>query len=234
MLVEPREVQVLTLQECSQVADAVESLRTHWVHRSTDLPFYTLGAASYLDGATSACYRARATACNTVLWSSLEWLYRRVIDALEGVLEAPVAYAEDLGLPGFHVFLAHPLFCLPIATVHCDLQYELHEWAYPPTEVDLSNPLSFTLPLELPASGSGLNTWPLDRAEIGNLDAVEVDARLGRSTCQYHPYRLGHMLMHSGHTVHQMAPTENMEPPDRRITLQGHGLRCAGTWRLYW
>jgi hypothetical protein len=36
-----------------------------------------------------------------------------------------------------------------------------------------------------------------------------------------------------GQAKHQIAPAFNCEPRDRRITLQGHGVRCDGVWRLY-
>jgi hypothetical protein len=42
------------------------------------------------------------------------------------------------------------------------------------------------------------------------------------------------MMLHSGHILHQIAPVAETDPEDERITLQGHGLYCAGTWFLYW
>jgi hypothetical protein len=49
-----------------------------------------------------------------------------------------------------------------------------------------------------------------------------------------YPYALGQLLMHSGHALHQIAPVIATYPGDERICLQGHGIRCASGWKLYW
>ena len=53
-------------------------------------------------------------------------------------------------------------------------------------------------------------------------------------TVAYHPYRIGGLVLHSGHKVHQIAPANDGQRGDERITLQGHGIRCGGVWNLYW
>ena len=42
-----------------------------------------------------------------------------------------------------------------------DRQFEDIPWQHP-GELDFDQPVSFTLPLRLPAAGGGLNTWPAD------------------------------------------------------------------------
>ena len=45
------------------------------------------------------------------------------------------------------------------------------------------------------------------------------------------------LVLHSGHLVHQIAPTRGLEagnPADTRATLQGHAIRCGDTWSVYW
>jgi hypothetical protein len=49
-----------------------------------------------------------------------------------------------------------------------------------------------------------------------------------------HPYRVGELVMHSGHMLHQAAPAPIIHPDERRITLQGHGIRAGGRMYLYW
>lgn len=40
---------LLTEEECSKVLSTVYELKEFWLKRNPDIPFYTLGAASYLD-----------------------------------------------------------------------------------------------------------------------------------------------------------------------------------------
>ena len=47
-------------------------------------------------------------------------------------------------------------------------------------------------------------------------------------------YTEGEMIYFIGHLLHQMMPGVNVQPTDRRITVQGHGQKCDGVWRLYW
>lgn len=46
-------------------------------------------------------------------------------------------------------------------------------------------------------------------------------------------YHEGSMIWFTGHMLHQIAPGYKLEPDDMRITLQGHGIKCDGTWRIY-
>jgi hypothetical protein len=53
-------------------------------------------------------------------------------------------------------------------------------------------------------------------------------------TRTFHPYTPGVLMLHSGHTLHQIAAVDQVYPDDERITLQGHGLYCDGAWTIYW
>lgn len=74
----------------------------------------------------------------------------------------------------------------------------------------------------------------------GERQLHEIDEMLALTRMiapRFHPYRVGGLVVHSGHTVHQIAPMP--QPPDAegsmaRITLQGHAIRTGGVWRLYW
>jgi hypothetical protein len=102
----------------------------------------------------------------------------------------------------------------------------------------LSRSISFTLPLKLPRAGGGLTVWDLEYEEF--LDArrrgyVETIAEIQRFKKSEHvPYRIGEMVVHSGHRLHQIAPVESVDDDDERMTLQGHGVPCASGWVLYW
>jgi len=41
------------------------------------------------------------------------------------------------------------------------------------------------------------------------------------------------MFYFIGSLVHQIAPAYNADFNDRRLSLQGHGVKCDGVWQLY-
>jgi hypothetical protein len=226
------DLRLLDDAECRAVRDKVHELRPYWFQRRPTHPFFTLGAASYLDaqGRNPEYYR-KAAQYNPVLQEHFGWLYSRLAEVLTEHLGEPVEYKERCGLPGFHIFLAHPDFEKPQGSIHRDLQYELIEWK---GNIDLSRPISFTASIALPSGGAGLNVWDFHHDEILSLDQREVARTLGSREKTFHPYRAGFMAMHSGHTVHQIAPAKNLQPDDERITLQGHGVSENGRWQIYW
>ena len=233
------DVELLSEPECEAVRDAVFELRELWEHRNPAGPFYTLGAASYLDAVGpqgNAPYYSKAERYNPVLIERFGWLYERLGNALGQALGGPVAFEERCGRPGFHVFLAAKVFEQPVASIHVDKQYELVDWTGA-GEPDFEHPLSFTASVVLPRSGSGLNFWDTPYEEIRDMTRAQIEELARRRPHDNVKYRLGHLVMHSGHMVHQIAPSPHLDPDDlrdARITLQGHGIRCGGTWRIYW
>lgn len=230
---------VLTAEESAAVRRRVHELREHWIPRGpAPASFFTLGTPSYLDLAENpetGEYHARAAATRALLLERFGRLYERLAAALAGHLGAPAEYAGDLALPGFHIWLAPAVFTKPKAPVHFDLQYRAFDW---PPGTDLDRLLSFTLPLRLPRAGGGLNVWDATYArfqEALGRGWIEGAADL-RRFCKhtYVPYTVGVMALHSGHILHQVAPTSRVEPDDERLTLQGHGVWSAGRWLLYW
>ncbi len=226
-------IALLSNAECDSVHQAVKALRPHWTHRHPVLPVYALGAASYLDVVgDEPPYAQRARDGNRLLRLHFAWLYERVAAALAQALGEPACYVERLALPGFHIYLFDKAFEQPIAPIHFDLQYRFHDWSA--TDADLDHPISFTLPIALPQHGGGLNTWDISLAERRQR-ASETPQELAQSCPRiFHAYQRGHMALHSGHLLHQIAPGTDLQPQDERITLQGHGLYAQGMWRLYW
>jgi hypothetical protein len=224
---------ILTVLECQDIRASLDALQTEWLHRNAQLPFYTLGAASYIDAAQSLpTYQQLAQRYNPILRDRFQWLYDRVATALAGWLQAPVDCADHLALPGFHIYQSCKLFEQPIASIHCDSQYQLLPW--PTAETDFSRPLSFTLAIALPKFGGGLNLWDLHYRDIQGLTPKEFQQLVHDRPYKFHPYQVGHLVLHSGHQLHQAAPARNIQPEDERITLQGHSVWSQGRWRLYW
>ncbi len=220
--------------ECQHVRAHVYDLKDYWKMRSPQgLPFYTLGAASYIDAKLGlAHYKFEANKLNVMLWEHFHFAYQRLQTILSQRLDCPVDFEKDLALPGFHIFMANKVFEKPVASIHFDLQHELIDWKY--QQIDFSSPISFTLSISLPMSGGGLNYWDISQEEIRDLSQEKKQLYIMSKEKKYFPYQVGYCVMHRGLFLHQIAPQHHYHPNDERITLQGHGLFCDGAYRLYW
>ena len=218
---------------CAAIVRQVDALRPSWLRRDPDLPFYTLGACSYIDGRIDQGYRRSAATLNPLLDQSFDALYDQVLDALRARVGCDFELSPETARPGFHVFEYHPRFEYPLASIHFDRQFEEVPWSHP-ERMDFNSPLSFTLPLRLPRSGGGLNTWPADWSDWSG-DRPPTPELIARTLpMRYVRYDEGVLMLHSGHLLHQIAPATDMQPTDRRITLQGHAVPLDGVCQVYW
>lgn len=234
MVDEISSLNVLTFSECQEIRSLVYALKECWLKRNPFVPFYTLGAASYIDAAKNQQdYYSKAQQYNPILHKRLEWLYKRLAETLTQFLKAPTSYQHSLALPGFHIYLACKLFEQPIASIHCDLQYKLVNWEFP-EQTDFTKPISFTLAISLPKFGGGLNLWEVHAQEILKLPRSEIQQLIKSRAKSFYPYQVGQIIIHSGHTIHQISSGKNIQPDDERITLQGHGIFSQDSWQLYW
>ena len=72
---------LLDTQQCERVVEEILALRAHWTARDESVPFFTLGAASYLDARQSeSAYRRQAVELNPLLRERFGWLLERVRD----------------------------------------------------------------------------------------------------------------------------------------------------------
>lgn len=227
---------LLDREQCSEIAGRVRALRPRWESRWLGLPFYTLGAASYLDSGPAAwdAYYRKVASLNPLLESEFGWLYGRLLKALGEWLGADASFVPNAARPGFHIFLAHDTFRLPVAKIHFDIQYENIDWSGC-EGIDFSRPLSFTLAIRLPRSGAGLTTWNIAKADYDAMDAA-ARARLDEECApRYEAYREGEMICHSGLLLHRIAPAQGrLRPGDMRLTLQGHALPGRQGYWVYW
>jgi hypothetical protein len=228
-----RRISVLAEDECGLVARELRSLRSRWCGRRPGLPFYTLGAAAYLDArSATADYESRAASDDPLLRERFGWIHERVAAALADLLEGPTRVVPEHAAPGFHLYLSHPIFERPIAEVHFDRQQHRLDWG--DAEIDWERPISFTLPIALPRNGGGLHTWDVSFAEMAPLAREARRERFRTAQRRYEGYRAGEMVVHSGHLLHQAAPGVRLTGEDERFTMQGHALRRDGVWELYW
>jgi hypothetical protein len=228
------DINLLTQEECSKVCSVVYGLKEFWIQRHPLLPFYTLGAASYLDAASGGSdYYGKAKRYNPILRDHFAWLYKRLADTLAHQLGANLVYRDTFARPGFHIFLAHKAFEQPMASIHRDLQFQLLDWESS-EEVNFANPISFTLTISLPKLGGGLNLWNIYHEDIDGLIQSEITQLVRSREKKFYPYEVGKLVLISGLQLHQISQGQKLLPGDARITLQGHGLLCQDTWQLYW
>jgi hypothetical protein len=227
-------IPLLTETEAREVRDTLHRLREFWIHREPQLPFYTLGAASYLDlkdDPSGKIYQERSRVLNPILSKELGWMYSRLFEKLQSELNEEIHPTENFALPGFLIFLEHPQFQRSdLAFRHFDLPYDLIPWP-DRNQLDISNPLSFTLAVTLPQNGGGIYTWDIPYSkERSQEESLALSEKMPR---KLYRYQLGHMILHSGHFLHQIAPFLMLQPEDERITLQGHLIRYEGKWVYY-
>lgn len=227
------EIDLLTEEECCLVSSIVHELKDLWIQRHPQLPFYTLGLASPYDvPQDKQGYYKKVKHYNSILLKHFGWLYERLANALTIKLGKLALFPENLALPGFHIFLEHKAFEQPLGAVHCDKSYMFH-WQ-PSEKVDLNNPISFTQAISLPQLGGGMYMWDLQYAEVQGLDHAQIEEISHLRNKKFYPYKEGKLFLHSGHTVHQIAPIKKLQSEDERITLQGHGILYNNAWQLHW
>lgn len=230
---------ILDVDQCERIAERVHTLRAHWVARAKDAPFFTLGAASYLDGkpGRDEHYRALARTGNPILWDHFKPLYRVFRDALEAYLGETVRYDRSIALPGFHIFLADAVWGRGVASIHADRQYQNVDWSsYGSKEAaEGHRQLSITLSIDLPAAGAGLRLWSVNSLDVPKMSLDERrEALAAHRKPSYVPYEKGVAVIHTGHLFHQIAPMPDMRPGEQRLTLQAHALPTRAGWILYW
>lgn len=230
------DVEVLDEPGCVEVSERLESLRPQWLTRG--IGYSTLGLATYLDAVPSEdpqkTYFGRLAQHNRILREHFGGLLARVADELTVLLKTPTRYDERVALPGFHVFEGEGIAVEPRPSQHFDLQHRELPWPFPIAPVEQA--MSFTLPIALPRDGGALDVWDITETEMLRLE------RLGRTfqsigttmPARRHEYRVGRMTVQLTPILHRIAAVPARRPGDQRITLQGHGIRDADGWVLYW
>lgn len=220
----------LTPAECAQLSQTVLSLESHWEPRLGPYQFATLGCAAYLDGESD--YREKSASLNPLLRETFFDIYERLRIYFSRILEGEVYYDEAYSYPGFHLFhfQENDIFDDKAADrAHFDYQFAK---VFPDFARTQSSPLTFTVPIQEPSSGSSLEMWdlrPEGHAEINYEHKKYAHAHPSKTV----HYALGRIFTHDGlnlHAMGQIAPGTT----GRRMTLQGHAFRSERGWLLYW
>jgi hypothetical protein len=244
-------IEIADANLCARVCREIHALHPLW--RAWSLngqpPFYTLGAASYLELGFARRSISDYLSGAGLLWNSGEAicaLLERVRKGVEDLLGAPVDYPAELPTPGFHLFIGPSIplrdcrrDVADCGSTHFDMQYEHIPWTRWYERVNLEDTISFTLALKLPEAGGCLALWKslnldLLRRNLPGHSFADLPAAANVARCSLIPYSVGTMVLHNGKLLHQIAGVSTAGPHEERITLQGHGVFADGAWRLYW
>jgi hypothetical protein len=237
-------IPILSSSECRCHVGVLDANRALWLDRrkatkpdSCSGGFWTFGRASYIDvcgpGQTGEAYFRNLTTNNERLDALFHDLLEKVRVRIGEHLGGNVKFDPSLACPGFHIFVGASIDHSSQASAHFDLQYRML-----PTGGDVQGALSFTLPLELPANGGGLECWNIFHEHVRDREKRGIVEDLWRYQARavrfIHPYTVGELALQIGHILHRSAYRGPSTTQDRRITLQGHGLKRNGVWSLYW
>jgi hypothetical protein len=185
----------------------------------------TIGEPVYVNRDRLDYYRASARAESRLLYRHFRLAHERVATYFEHRYALPVVYAEELAVPGFHIF-----------DYDGPGEYEGGSWHVDALETqvpyliarraDITAVVNFTVPVQLPDGGSGMDLEAdapgAARGRRGGGQAITV------------PYRTGTMVFTESEVWHRIGRSVCLSPRQRRVTYQGHGVRLDGCWILFW
>jgi len=178
-------------------AARLRMLEDVWVNRGV---FYTFGAATYLDD--SLPYKLRAIMYNALMGDYFGLVKEKLDEMFPDCISQ-----HDTMRPSFHIIGSESNGHQ--ASIHTDQGYK-KIWG------DIDDHLTFTVPIEIPKCGAGLNML---NDETGGVDLIE--------------YEVGKIYIHDGQTTHQIAQMGDIGENENRITLQGHIATVVGVKYMY-
>ena len=194
--------------DTESITERVMLLRDRWELRSDEYPFYTLGKSAYLEGATPA-YKEQYKELNTLLVETFPDLYITLVNYLAMNLGQPVRLADNLAFPGFHIFESNERFENKAGHWH-------HDYPQKTLGLEGKDNSTATVVIKIPKSGAGID-W--------------IDTQ---GNPQYLAYQEKDVVWHNGLTLHRIAGAKEIVKGEYRITLQGHLIRRANGFELYW
>jgi hypothetical protein len=236
------ELDLLDKRECVEIVNKVLSLESTWTDRtyyydgtkvSLSSPnFFTLGSAAYLDGPD-----AHTNNTNELIDCHFSDILEKLRSAIETTLNIKVFLDPKYSYPGFHIFKGRDNLQYGTAfggALHKDFPHITSKF---PFKFDINKPVSFTLALEMPKNGGGLNYWKETNQMTQFLQLQKGEYTSSLYEClpkvarvwvdehrEYEEYKEGTLYIHDGQTLHQLANEVASTSEDYRITLQGHGV----------
>lgn len=243
--------EIINEHAAAEIVEQLFKLRKQWSPIRDN--FSVLGTPLWLKGVPAT----QIQHTNHILQKHFGNLLEKVNTGLAKLLGEPIKAMEGFSLPGFHIFESlkgeDPIH--PPVELHYDSelwgeifgQHSILSKKY--SEKEFFNPeltLSFTLALKFPKRGTGLYTWPtLNRSELISYSHTLEVSRFATMACllsrhkkEFTPYTIGYLITHNGQVVHWIPPMaasgESVPVGEQRITLQGHGIKHAGVWEIFW
>jgi hypothetical protein len=210
---------VYTPEQCDRLAKHVIKQSPYMIKRGEG--FYTLGASTYLDDPMH--YEGIAANTNRLLKERFSGMLVAVGDTLSKHFKTPVIHSHRLAVAGFHIFDSASAGLE--GSVHIDEPYDRINWQ----GVCWNRPFSFTVPIQLPTLGGGLDYWP-------NVTDEEMEAYQREGVLppfEYLAYDVGNMYLHDGHTPHRISNRHPVPAGEFRISIQGHGVHTADGIVIY-
>jgi len=212
----------------------------------------TLGAASYLDiknqnsakywhssGSDLKTYLSMANDYNPILRNLFSNVYQKLCNFFSSEFGVFCELHPNTAVPGFHIYENFCQFGAQQNHIpHFDGQYQdlmpiFHQIGSQIHDFN-GKTLSFTIPISLPNTESGLKIWDLHLNQTRTEDKESLKEKFLQLKSQFIRYEEGVIVYHSGHMLHQIK-SWLAEPEDKkRITLQGHGLFENDCLFLYW
>lgn len=221
----------LTRQECDAIARKVVGLESQWEPRLGPYQFATLGCAAYLDAESG--YAQKSSTLNPLMRETFYEVYERIRLYFSRILDAEAYYDEAYSYPGFHLFAFSGDEIVkdsPADRSHFDYQFAK---VFPNFDKQiLATPLTFTLPIEEPSSGSSLEMWELRPEGHAAIDYEHQEYARTHPSKTIH-YAVGRIFTHDGLNLHAMGRIP-LGTTGRRMTLQGHAFKTDKGWLLYW
>jgi hypothetical protein len=239
-------VDVFNENECKDIVKKLDNIKDSWIKRVDSHPCltYTLGATTYhqtdyLDG-----YYKIYKENNKIILDNFGTEFEKILE----VLNKQVGNSElenSLAVPGFNIFTNTSENKISIVSiegmnVHTDFVDEAHKKVFEKKykKIDYEEKISFTLALELPRGGSGLSIW--GDSSLNKYDHDHEFSKIIKKIGFYKNdqpsivnYYVGKAFIFSGKYPHQVTPTVKYYQGDRRITIQGHAIKCDGKYRWF-
>ena len=251
---------ILSIEEVGIVENDINLLEDLWTKRSIseELYFYTIGAFTYIDKNISEDeYYNNVSKFNEILKNKFGFIHDRILQFFNEEI-GPAEYDYDLALPGFHVFghkkseidLVKSVDDVGLYTnIHRDQILKLNKNALKKYKIVEEDLLTFTLPISLQSGGGSVVIWDKEVLDIDSKTEYankmrsfdpnlnEYNKSLLAEYSGYVPtvveYSLGKMFYIIGNPLHQIGFGVGAKNNEKRITMQGHALKCDGVWRIH-
>jgi hypothetical protein len=215
--------------EVAEVRAAVDEVPSGLRHEAVRTPgvggMTTIGEPLYRNRERVGHYTACARAESRALYRRFRLAHDRVAAFFEHRYALPVVYAEELAVPGFHVFGFDAPGEYAGGSWHVDA-LETQAPCLTARADDITAVVNFTVPFELPDGGSGLDL----EADVPGAPS----GRHGGGQPITVPYRTGTMLFTESEVWHRISGSRCLSAGQRRVTYQGHGVRLDDRWIFFW